>query len=50
MFFFFSQGTISETTGLILHSLNLTILLIFPTALILSVTSITPGMTFNLYM
>uniref|UniRef100_A0A3P8WCC5 O-acyltransferase n=1 Tax=Cynoglossus semilaevis TaxID=244447 RepID=A0A3P8WCC5_CYNSE len=35
-------GTISETTGLILHSLNLTILLIFPTALILSVTSITP--------
>uniref|UniRef100_A0A3Q4HBQ2 O-acyltransferase n=1 Tax=Neolamprologus brichardi TaxID=32507 RepID=A0A3Q4HBQ2_NEOBR len=35
-------GTISETTGLILHLFNLTSLLIFPSASILTVTSITP--------
>uniref|UniRef100_A0AAX7VPT0 O-acyltransferase n=1 Tax=Astatotilapia calliptera TaxID=8154 RepID=A0AAX7VPT0_ASTCA len=35
-------GTISETTGLILHLFNLTSLLIFPSASVLTVTSITP--------
>uniref|UniRef100_A0A669CDH7 O-acyltransferase n=1 Tax=Oreochromis niloticus TaxID=8128 RepID=A0A669CDH7_ORENI len=35
-------GTISETTGMILHLFNLTSLLIFPSASILTVTSITP--------
>uniref|UniRef100_A0A3Q0S9M6 O-acyltransferase n=1 Tax=Amphilophus citrinellus TaxID=61819 RepID=A0A3Q0S9M6_AMPCI len=34
--------TISETTGLILHMFNLTSLLIFPSASVLTVTSITP--------
>uniref|UniRef100_A0A672IZA5 O-acyltransferase n=1 Tax=Salarias fasciatus TaxID=181472 RepID=A0A672IZA5_SALFA len=38
----FLQGTISETTGRILHFFNLTCTLIFPAALILRVTSMTP--------
>ncbi|XP_056153914.1 diacylglycerol O-acyltransferase 1a isoform X2 [Lampris incognitus] len=35
-------GTISETTGLILHILNLVSLLIFPSAIVLSINSMTP--------
>ncbi|XP_077404715.1 diacylglycerol O-acyltransferase 1a [Vanacampus margaritifer] len=35
-------GTVSETTGLILHIFNLTSLLIFPSVTVLTVTSITP--------
>uniref|UniRef100_A0A3Q3A7W2 O-acyltransferase n=1 Tax=Kryptolebias marmoratus TaxID=37003 RepID=A0A3Q3A7W2_KRYMA len=35
-------GTISETTGWILHIFNLTCLLIFPSATVLSLTSMTP--------
>ncbi|KAG7240957.1 hypothetical protein INR49_026135 [Caranx melampygus] len=36
-------GTISQTTGVILHILNLTSMLIFPSATVLTVTSMTPG-------
>ncbi|XP_051926330.1 diacylglycerol O-acyltransferase 1a [Hippocampus zosterae] len=35
-------GTVSETTGLILHIFNLTSLLIFPSVTVLTVTSVTP--------
>uniref|UniRef100_A0A3B4XD47 O-acyltransferase n=1 Tax=Seriola lalandi dorsalis TaxID=1841481 RepID=A0A3B4XD47_SERLL len=43
LFFFYSiKGTISKTTGLILHILNLTSMLIFPSATVLTVTSMTP--------
>uniref|UniRef100_A0A8C2WFW6 O-acyltransferase n=1 Tax=Cyclopterus lumpus TaxID=8103 RepID=A0A8C2WFW6_CYCLU len=35
-------GTISKMTGLILHIFNLTSLLIFPAAIVLTVTSVTP--------
>ncbi|XP_061520203.1 diacylglycerol O-acyltransferase 1a [Phycodurus eques] len=35
-------GTVSETTGLIIHIFNLTSLLIFPSATVLTVTSVTP--------
>ncbi|XP_077447292.1 diacylglycerol O-acyltransferase 1a [Stigmatopora argus] len=37
-----SLGTVSETTGLILHIFNLASLLIVPSATVLAVTSITP--------
>lgn len=40
------QGTISETTGLILHIFNLASLLIFPSTTVLTVPSMTPGAHF----
>jgi hypothetical protein len=45
MFFFpvALQGTISETTGTFLYLVNLTTLLFFPSATVLTLTSITPG-------
>uniref|UniRef100_A0A3Q3M769 O-acyltransferase n=1 Tax=Mastacembelus armatus TaxID=205130 RepID=A0A3Q3M769_9TELE len=41
-FFLFCFGTISEWTGWILHIFNLTSMLIFPSATVLAVTSMTP--------
>ncbi|XP_034150589.1 diacylglycerol O-acyltransferase 1a isoform X2 [Esox lucius] len=38
-----SVGTISETTGTFLHFVNLTTLLCFPSATVLTLTSMTPG-------
>ncbi|XP_029299645.1 diacylglycerol O-acyltransferase 1a isoform X2 [Cottoperca gobio] len=43
-------GTISQTTGMILHIINLTSMLIFPSATVLTLTSMTPGIYTVLFL
>lgn len=43
------QGTISESTGTFLHCINLSTILCFPAATVLTLTSMTPGITQKIF-